>query len=167
MGIHTATRLTHLISMLNDDDATVKELARASLLLDLRKRKVPLAKPGQLHSGKLDTKWTQAAGFGVRSDWPDLHDLCNRMTVKLEWTQHNSHTAPQASDAVVTDPSLTAETTVYHNEAQHTLQNTTARRFLLNIKQTDTKQHWTGLRECRESWHAYTLPTTLSHTPCL
>ena len=68
------------------------------------------------------------------------------MTVKLEWTQHNSHTAPQASDAVVTDPSVTAEATVYHNEAQHILQNTTARRFLLNIKQTETKQHWTGLR---------------------
>ena len=45
--VYTATRLTRLISMLNNDDATVRELARASLLLDLRKRKVPLAKAGQ------------------------------------------------------------------------------------------------------------------------
>ena len=41
------------------------------------------------------------------------------MSFKLEWTQHNSHTAPQASDAVVTDPSVTAEATVYHNEARY------------------------------------------------
>ena len=158
--------------MLNNDDATVKELARASLLLDLRKRKVPLAKPGQdsflgfkrKSSGKLDT---QAAGFGVQSDWPDLNDLCNRMTVKLEWTHHNSHTAPQASNAVVTDPSVTAEATVYHSKAQHTLQNTTARRFLLNIKQTDTKQHWTGLRENAGKVGMPTLCRPLSHTPCL
>ena len=108
------------------DDAAVRELARASLLLDLRKRKFPLARAAQdsflrfkKSSGKLDT---QAAGFGVWSDWPDLNDLCNRMAVKLEWTQHNSNTAPQASDAVVTDPSVTAEVTVHHNEAQHTLQ---------------------------------------------
>ena len=82
--VYTATRLTYLISMLNNDDATVRELARATLLLDLGKRKVPLAKAGQdsflgfgrKSSGKLDT---QAAGFGVRSDWPDLNDLCNRM----------------------------------------------------------------------------------------
>ena len=81
---YTATRLTHLLSMLNNDDATVRELARTSLMLDLRKRKVPLAKAGKdsflgfgrKSSGKLDT---QAAGFGVRSDWPDLNDLCNRM----------------------------------------------------------------------------------------
>ena len=86
--VYTATRLTHLISMLNNDDATVRELARASLLLDLRKRKVPLVKAGQdsfLGSGKLDT---QAAGFGVWSDWPDLNDLCNRMSVN--WNGHNT-----------------------------------------------------------------------------
>ena len=45
--VYTATRLTHLISVLNSDDATVRELARAPLLLELRKRKAPLAKAGQ------------------------------------------------------------------------------------------------------------------------
>ena len=45
--IYTTARLTHLISMLNNDDAAVRELARASLLLDLRKRKVPLATGSQ------------------------------------------------------------------------------------------------------------------------
>lgn len=66
--------------MLNSDDRTVRELARASLLLDMERRKV--ARVRELHpsflgfklkpSGKLDTN---AAGFGVNSDWPDLNDL--------------------------------------------------------------------------------------------
>ena len=33
--------------MLNNDDGTVREMARASLLLDLRRRKVPLAAADQ------------------------------------------------------------------------------------------------------------------------
>lgn len=86
---YSITRLTHLISMLNNDDAAVRELARASLFLDLRKRKVPLATGNQdsflgfrrKNNGKLDT---QTTGFGVRSDWPDLNDLCSRLAVKLQ-----------------------------------------------------------------------------------
>jgi hypothetical protein len=79
--------------MLNHDDATVGELDRASLLLELRKRKVSLAKAGQdsfLGFGRKAAD-TQAPGFGIRSDWTDLNDLCNRMTIKLEWTQHNAY----------------------------------------------------------------------------
>ncbi|XP_055721691.1 estrogen receptor beta-2-like [Salvelinus fontinalis] len=74
------------------DDSTVRELARASLLLDLRRRKVPLAtdiEDNFLHfwrkaNGQLDTR---AVGFGVWSDWPDLNDLCNRTGVELRWTR--------------------------------------------------------------------------------
>ena len=44
---YTATRLAHLLHMLNNDDVTVREMARASLLLDLRRRKVPLATADQ------------------------------------------------------------------------------------------------------------------------
>ncbi|CAB1439889.1 unnamed protein product [Pleuronectes platessa] len=136
----TTTRLTHLIRMLNNDDAAVRELARASLLLDLRRRKVPLANTGQENflgfkrkgNGKLDT---QAAGYGCRSDWPDLNDLCDRAAVRLKWVKGNSPTAPDASDAVVTDPAVNVEATVYHNGTQETLHNTTARR-----------QNRTGLR---------------------
>ena len=66
--IYTATRLSHLLHMLNNDDGTVREMARASLLLDLRRRKVPLAAADQNNflgfrrkdSGKLDS---QAKGF--------------------------------------------------------------------------------------------------------
>ncbi|KAK6294301.1 hypothetical protein J4Q44_G00351310 [Coregonus suidteri] len=81
-------RLTHLLNMLNSDHVTVKELARVSLLLDLRRRKVPLARDTEDNflgfrrkaNGKLDTR---AAGFGVWSDWPDLNDLCNWTGVEL------------------------------------------------------------------------------------
>ena len=41
--IYTATRLTHLLNMLNSDDVAVKGVARGSLILDLRRRKAPLA----------------------------------------------------------------------------------------------------------------------------
>ena len=67
--------------MLNSDDQHVREQARASLFLDLQRRKVPLARGSEPSflgyrkkpSGKLDSR---AAGFGVWSDWLDLNDLC-------------------------------------------------------------------------------------------
>ena len=62
---YTATRLTHLLSMLNNDDNTVRELARASLMLDLKKRKVPLAKAGQ----------DSFLGFGRKSSGETGHKL--------------------------------------------------------------------------------------------
>ena len=64
----------------------------------------------------------------------------------MDMEMENTHTAPEASDAVITNPSISVEATVFHNDMQHTLQSTTARRLLLHIKQTDTMQHWTGLR---------------------
>ena len=45
--IYTATRISHLLRMLNNDDQTVRAMARGSLLLDLRKRKIPLAPHGE------------------------------------------------------------------------------------------------------------------------
>ena len=88
--IYTSMRISHLLNMLNSDDKDVRELARSSLFLDLRRRKVPLAGESDPHflgfkrknSGKLDT---HSAGFGVWSDWPDLNDLCIRTGVSLEW----------------------------------------------------------------------------------
>ena len=81
---------SHLLNMVNNNDQDVRELTRSSLFLDLRRRKVPLARESESHflgfrrkpSGKLDT---HSAGFGVWSDWPDLNDLCVRTGVSLEW----------------------------------------------------------------------------------
>ena len=75
----------------------------------------------------------------------DTTDVYKYYTAKCQSTP-DPNAAPQASAAVVTDPSVTTEATVYHNEAQHTLHNTTARRLLLNMKQTDqTTVDWTGM----------------------
>ena len=45
--IYSATRTSHVLRMLNNDDLTVRAMARGSLLLDLRKRKIPLAPRGE------------------------------------------------------------------------------------------------------------------------
>lgn len=45
--IYTASRINHLLHMLNNDDPTVPTMACNSLLLDLQKRKVPYAKNPQ------------------------------------------------------------------------------------------------------------------------
>ncbi len=79
--IYTSMRISHLLNMLNNDDKDVRELARSSLFLDLRRCKVLLGRESEPQSlcfkrkpsGKLDT---HSAGFGVWSDWPVLNDLC-------------------------------------------------------------------------------------------
>ncbi|XP_034534356.1 acetylcholine receptor subunit beta-type lev-1-like [Notolabrus celidotus] len=62
--------LSHLLNMLSCDDQCVRELAQASLFLDLKRRKVPLAHESDSSflgfrrkpSGKLDSR---SPGFGV------------------------------------------------------------------------------------------------------
>ncbi|KAJ8351372.1 hypothetical protein SKAU_G00228480 [Synaphobranchus kaupii] len=142
--------------MLNSDDTTVRELARASLLLDLRRRKVPIVTNGHQDnflgfkrkvSGKLDTR---AAGFGVWSDWPDLNDLCNRAQVELKWTKTDSQIDPMISDALVTDPCVAVEASTSRRGTTQTLQPKTWRRLLLSVKQAETRQHWAELRPVKE-----------------
>ena len=148
---YAATRLAHLLHMLNNDDATVREMARASLLLDLRRRKVPLAATDQNNflgfrrkeSGKLDP---QDKGFGAWSDWPDLNDLCNRSGVQLKWTKHSTQTVP-VSDELVTDPCVAVEATITTQQGEtNKLTRESARRVLLNARQAEVRQHWCGLR---------------------
>ena len=83
---YITTRLSHLLNMLNNDDSTVREMARASLFLDLGKCKVPLARESEPSflgfCKKANSKlYMHAAGFGVRSDWPDQRSL------QLDWPQ--------------------------------------------------------------------------------
>ena len=78
---------------------------------------------------KLDS---QAKGFGVWSDWPDLNDLCHRTGVQLKWAKNNE-TVP-ISDGLITDPSVVVEATLTHQEEDTSLQQETARRVLLSTK---------------------------------
>ncbi len=45
--IYTSMRISHLLNMLNNDDKEVRELARSSLFLDLRRHKVPLGRESE------------------------------------------------------------------------------------------------------------------------
>ena len=146
--IYNATRLSHLINMLNSDDNTVRELARSSLFLDMRRRKVPLAREGEPSflgfrrkpSLKLDTR---SPGFGVWSDWPDLNDLCVRVGVALDWAKPGSVTVPVAED-IVTDSAVLVQATAM--ETGHRLAPNSARGYLVRLQQQRQKQHWVRLK---------------------
>ena len=148
--IYTSMRISHLIKMLNCDDKDVRELARSSLFLDLRRRKVPLARESEPHflgfrrkpSGKLDTR---SAGFGVWSDWPDLNDLCVRTGVSLEWVRSDSE-AVRVSEDIITDPLTQVRATVTYAGHSHLLTAAGARRVLMDVHQHKQQQHWTGLK---------------------
>ncbi len=106
--IYTSMWISHLLNMLNNDDKDIRELARSSLFLDLRRRKVPLAREPEPNflGFKRKPSWnldTRSAGFGVWSDWPDLNDLCVRTGVSLEWVRSDSETV-RVSEDIITEP---------------------------------------------------------------
>ena len=111
--------------MLNSDDQFVRTLARSSLFLDLKRRKVPLARGSDSNflgfkrkpNGKLDSR---SPGFGVWSDWPDLNDLCCWADVTLEWAGSNSE-AVAVSENVISDPSITVRATMSVCGTEHQL----------------------------------------------
>ncbi len=149
MWEYTATRQSHLTNMLNCDDVSVRQMARASLLLDFKRRKVLHACGGE-HSflgfkrktnGKLDGR---AQGFGVSSDWPDLNDLCWRTGTELNWTSH--YQPVEVSDAVVEDPSVIVEARLHHNNIVHLLQPRTSRQTLLSIQRAQNMEYWSSLK---------------------
>lgn len=150
--IYTATRINHLLRMLNSDDPAVREQARGSLLLDLTKRKIPRTtseanflgfrkKP----SGKLDTR---APGFGVRSDWPDLNNLCNRAQIHLSWSNASAvDRVVEVSDAVVTDSSISVRAVLNLDESTTKVLNPqNCRQDIIEKYQLRQRQHWAGLR---------------------
>ena len=148
--IYTSMRISHLLRMLNNDDEDVRKLARSSLFLDMRRRKVPVARGAEPHflgfkrkaSGKLDT---HSAGFGVWSDWPDLNDLCIRTGVSLEWVRSDSEMVAVSEDCI-SDP-LTQVRAIAHFAGQSRLLTSKgARRTLMDLHQHQQQQHWTGLK---------------------
>lgn len=148
--IYTATRVKHLLHMLNNDDPTVREVARRSLLLDLNKRKVPYAadgEPGFLGfrkkpSGKLDTR---ATGFGVRSDWPDLNDLCSNNNIQLNWA-HTGGEQVNISQGQIMDPNVYAEASIHHTGTSERLNSRTCRYEILQYFQAQQRDYWVNLR---------------------
>ena len=148
--IYTATRISHLLRMLNNDDPTVRTMARGSLLLDLSKRKIPLAPHGEPSflgfrkkpSGKLDTR---AKGFGVRSDWPDLNDLCSSNNIQLNWI-HTSGEQVNVSEELIMDLNVHAEATLHHDESSKKLNSRTCRYEILQHFYSQQRNYWVNLR---------------------
>jgi hypothetical protein len=146
--VYTATRTNHLLKMLNCDDVTVREMARESLLLHMQRRKIPPAKENERQflgfkikdNGKLDIK---TAGFGVRSDWMDLNDLCHRSRINLKWAGPDG--TPVALNSVVMDPLINVCATFEQEDGQHELSIKTARATMLRMKVEESAQHWTSL----------------------
>ncbi len=122
--------------MLNCDDISVRQMARASLLLILKDGRCYTHVVRKTASwvlkktnGKLDGR---AQGFGVSSDWPDLNDLCWRTGTELKWTSHSQPV--EVPDAVIEDPSVIMEARLHHNNIVHLLQPRTSRQTLLSIQ---------------------------------
>ena len=132
--------------MLNSDDQAVRELARASLIIHLERRKVPKTSDSpsflgfkKKPSGKLD--------FGVNSDWPDLNDLCNLSYwtgASLEWKRADDETA-SVSESVITDLSINVCATVSRDGTTSALP-TIGARAPFALREQQRKQRWTGLR---------------------
>lgn len=148
--IYTATRVKHLLHMLNNDDHTVREVARRSLLLDLSKLKVPYApdgEPGFLSfrkkpSGKLDTR---AMGFGVRSDWPDLNNSCSNNNIQLN-RAHTGGEQVNISQGQIMYPNVYAEVSIHHTGTSERLNSRTCRYKILQYFQAQQRDYWVNLR---------------------
>ena len=133
---------------MNNDDNTVRELARSSLFLDMKRRKVPLAREGEPSflgfKRKSNFKMeTHCAGFGVWSDWPDLNDLCVRVGVSLDWVKPDTETIIISED-LITDCLISVRTTIV--DTGHHLSPDNAPRCLVKLQQQRQQQHWTDLK---------------------
>lgn len=144
--VYVTSRLCNLLRMLNNDDPAVRELARASSLLHLKKQEVPCEEEGFLGfvnkpNGKLDTN---TPGFGVCSDWIDLGDICNCANERLCW-KHATGQPVKIENNKATDPAITVEAITLNSSIQH-LNTQNCQRIILNSFQSRTAQHWTVLR---------------------
>ncbi len=148
--IYTASRTGHLLNMLNNDDISVRELARESLFLHLQRRKIPAASCNEpqflgfklKQNGKLDIK---TAGFGVRSDWLDLNDLCQRTGLQLSW-QGPDGAVVVLNENIITDPHISTLAVLHTEGTPRQLSTNNVRVSLLHLRKTQSAQHWMGLK---------------------
>ena len=93
--VYRASRVSHLILMLNHADQNIRFVARYSFSLDMKKRNIPRSELynnflgyNVKENGNLDTRIT--GGFGTISDWPQLHRLLRMLRLKAQWEHPNS-----------------------------------------------------------------------------
>ena len=88
--VYRATRISHLLAMLNHKEENFRFVARNSLQLDMNKRGVSRTTNEnsflgfkQKENGTLDTHIK--GGFGASSDWPTLSLLLYKIGIALRW----------------------------------------------------------------------------------
>ena len=89
--IYTAVRIGFLVNMLNHSNENIRFVARNSLELHMKKRGVVRSRTENNFLGYavkengllLDTNLK--GGFGVKSDWPHLNHLTQKVDAKILW----------------------------------------------------------------------------------
>ncbi len=93
-------------------------------------------------NGKLDIK---TAGFGVRSDWLDLNDLCQRTGLQLSW-QGPHGAVVVLNENIITDPHISTLAVLHTEDIPRQLSTNNVRVSLLHLRKNQSAQHWTGLK---------------------
>ncbi len=91
---------------------------------------------------KLDIK---TAGFGVRSDWLDLNDLCQRTGLQLSW-QGPHGAVVVLNENIITDPYISTLAVLHTEDIPRQLSTNNVRVSLLHLRKTQSAPHWTGLK---------------------
>ena len=88
--VYQATRISHLLAMLNHEEENFRFVARNSLQIDMNKRGVSRTTNEnsflgfkQKENGTLDTHIK--GGFGASSDWSTLNLLSHKIGITLRW----------------------------------------------------------------------------------
>ena len=104
--LYRITRVSHLVSMLNNDNDNIKYIARHSLELDMRKRGVRRSTENRNFLGFACDNLGMLqvnirGGFGVSSDWPHVCHLVHKLDVELIWEFAEEQNLMQTGNAQI------------------------------------------------------------------
>ena len=118
--VYHASRIAHLISMLNHEEENIRFVARNSLELDMHKRNISRVHHGRnclgfeiKNDGKFSTK--VKGGFGAASDWPHLNLLACKVGIELIWEKPNAKDLIEAGSLMIV---INGELFEYHTKRQ-------------------------------------------------
>ena len=106
--VYRATRISHLLAMLNHEEENFRFVARNSLQLDMNKRGVSRTANEnsflgfkKKENGTLDTHIK--GGFGASSDWSTLNLLSHKIGIALRWEFDSSQDIMDCGKALAFD----------------------------------------------------------------
>ena len=118
--VYHASRIAHLISMLNHEEENIRFVARNSLELDMHKRNISRVYHGRnclgfeiKDDGKVSTN--VKGGFGVTFDWPHLNLLACKVGIELVWEKPNAKDLMEAGSLMIF---INEEFFEYHTKRQ-------------------------------------------------